>query len=390
MLQQAIASLSLALLMLVPAEAVCSQLVVPDNYAKIQDAIDAAAAGDVILVKNSQGQASNIPVIIDKALTIVGEPYLELEVVECGNYPIPFGAVWLAGPGSGTVTLIGLRTEIPGYDCVWPAPFVAGGGFDALHIYDSDMRPANGGQTGTGYAGHAIDVDVNRVVVVNSTITGGSVRDYDCGGMPGVSAGTAIRLPGGTVVALDSTLVGGSGISTCCTYCSCPPDLTGINGVGGVAVEAALLYSAGTSITGGSGAEYLAYLGGVSGQPPSCGYLADGAAMVVGSSVSLSGDFLGSSGPLVQGLSWTLSWDLSSPMNELFWSPNLGAPTQTPWGLTFLDLSFLVDIGPLPPGPGRVTIQVPNDPFIAGVEVVVQVLGSSSGLSLPVLTAVVP
>lgn len=363
-------------------------LVVPDEYATIAAAIAAAAPGDVVLVHDSAGVPNGEPVIIDKPLTLVGEPWLELESYECADHPIPNGAVWLDGPGAGTVTLIGLRRKGPGLDCLWPAPFIGGGGFEALHIYDSEIQASNGGQTGAGQAGVTVDADVARVVVVNSVVRGGSVGDADCAGMPS-DAGTAIRLPGGTVVAIDSTIVGGQAVFTCCTFCDCPDDPASLKGHGGLGVEAGLLYTARSTVRGGPGAQYGAYAS-ASGQPVSCAPLPGGQAMLVGSHVVFTGDLLQGSGPMHQGEGWLLSSDLSSPSNRLFWSSGVSAPLSTGYGLTLLDLAFLVDLGHLPAGPQQLVIQVPTDTYLVGLQVVLQALGSQTGLSLPVLTAVVP
>lgn len=378
-----------ALLTSLAAPAAADQLVVPDDYTWIQQAIDAAAPGDVILVKDSAGALNSQPLIIDKPLTIVGQPFLELEVTECANFPIPNGAVWLDGPGSGTVTLIGLRRENAGFDCPWPAPFVGGGGFDALHVYDSDLLPASGGQTGSGNAGVAIDADVARVLVVNSTIRGGSNNDYDCYGMYG-DAGTAIRLPGGTVVAVDSTITGGQGYYTCCTYCDCPTDLSGWLGQGGTGVEAAVLWSLRSTVEGGEGAMVSAHPSQSSGSGTPCCQLPSGDAMIVGQHLVLDGDLLLGSGPMLQGEDWVLSWELSSPLAQLFWSTAPGGPLSTAHGVVLLDLATLVDLGPIPGGTGQLTVTIPSDPVIIGGEVVVQAFGVGSGLSQPVLTAVVP
>ncbi len=88
--------------LLLASPAIAGQLIVPDQYMEVQEAIDAANPGDVIIIK---GHNSN-QIVIDKSLTLVGQfvpggsSLPSISAYSAGLTLPP--AITLAGPGSGT------------------------------------------------------------------------------------------------------------------------------------------------------------------------------------------------------------------------------------------------------------------------------------------------
>ena len=215
---------------------------VPGDYPSVQDAINAASAGDTIIVQ----LASTGPLVIDKPLTIVGDPSLKLY---SGSYPCVSGTwehpVTLAGPGSGSVALVNVvAVNWPVLGCLFtPAPIV-GTGFDELHIVSSNLQAPEAGLTGSGQGTPCIEVDVPTVFVVDSVVIGGNDDDDSApcyGWFPGSLAGyPGIDNPTGTVIAMDSEVRGGDGGGAigpsgaiCLAAASCPPPPGGSGIAGG-------------------------------------------------------------------------------------------------------------------------------------------------------------
>lgn len=393
-LSKAIATLIVATL--ASPAALASQVIVPDDFPLIQQAVDAAAPGDVILIRNVPGVQGNNPVIVDKPLSLVGYPTFQLTSFDCaGPGAGAHGALWLSGPGAGTVRVIGM-TNIGFNDCVYPPPAIGGGGFEALHVYDSTLVGTQGGQTGSGYSGQAIDVDVDRLVLTDCTVTGGGMKGYDACSQVLDHAGAAVRVVGGTVVAVGCKITGGSGIQTFCCDCSCPDDMMTLVGQGGAGVEAAELYQAYSIIEGGEGATFVA-------RPQSgpvsvlCGQLPDGPALVVDDQVVLTGELLVllGDGLMHLGQTTTIMWSYAGSGSQadfvsLYAAPGVAAPLLTQHGQVFLDLAALSFIGSYHSSLATAQLPVPNDPKLIGMDLALQAYSGNQGLSTPVFTAVVP
>lgn len=379
---------------LIIAPGVPAQIYVPADYPLIQQAVDAASPGDVIVIKDLPGLQGPNPVIIDKPLSLVGDPEFELFAADCaGPGAGPHGGLYLAGPGSGTVRIIGLRV-LWGQDCLYPPPAIAGGGFEAVHLYDANLIGTAGAQSGSGFSGAAIDLSVERLVVVDSSIVGGSIRSYNCS-QPLADAGAAIRVVGGTVSVLNSTIQGGQGLLSFCCSCACPTDLSVLLGRGGPGVTTDELYQAFSNITGGQGASFYAYPQDATGTSVFCGQLPSGPALQVGSQVPITGELLvlQGDGLLHLGQDEWLTWSYpssSSTMLNLFMTPGVGAPLQIKNGVLFLDPQFLALLGSYFPAQASVQLTVPVDTALLGVDLVLQAYSSADGLSTPIITAIVP
>jgi hypothetical protein len=104
---------ALAFSALLTQSSFAGQLHVPGDHATLQGAIDAASAGDVIVVAGGV----HPPITIDRPLTIVGEdgdrPTIRYHTgpekpgPSCGQQP----AIRLAGSGAGVVVLASLDIE---------------------------------------------------------------------------------------------------------------------------------------------------------------------------------------------------------------------------------------------------------------------------------------
>ena len=107
-----LASASLAAIL--AAGSTPAQIEVPGDYATLQAAITAAAPGSTIVVTTPVLQG---PIVIDKPLTIIGDPVANLGTEGPCFSPIPV-PIELAGPGGGTkkkpVGLIFIGVSTPG------------------------------------------------------------------------------------------------------------------------------------------------------------------------------------------------------------------------------------------------------------------------------------
>jgi hypothetical protein len=379
----------LAFLLLLAAPA-AAQIHVPGDYPTLQDAIDGASPGDVIVCAGGPGT----PVVVDKPLTILVENRLSL-YAGCIQDGKADSAIRLEGPGSGKVVLANLI--LGSKDCNYPAPGISGGGFDELHVLDTTIEMESG-FSGLGHGGHAIDVDVPFVLIANSDVHGiGSDSDH-CLGMLHSEEFAGVRNPNGTVMVIDSTIRGGSGGATeflCCIACPCPalPD-DALGGQGGPGIIADQVLLANSTVLGGEGATFWSYpLGSPSspiGTPTSCGKQDDGPEIVASALHVLGGTLSGASSASPGG-TYVLGWDLPGPGAFLFFSP--GATEPVPIGASFLVLeaataSFL---GPIPTGsPQSLTVSLPAAPELLGIEFAFQAWDAGLGLTRPVVGVVQP
>jgi hypothetical protein len=375
---------SASLAAILAAGSTLAQIEVPGDYATLQAAITAAAPGSTIVVTTPVLQG---PIVIDKPLTIIGDPVANLGTDGLCHTPIPI-PVELAGPGYGTVVLAQVNLQ----QCIdggYMTEVLGGGGFSELHIYDSTVFTSPTGLTGSGAGDAAVKVSVPFVLVSGSTVIGGADAIDICtfGGFGGIQipylAYPAIDAPGSLVTLLDSFVQGGSHLTFCCEYCACPADLSTIVSPGGPGVVASEVLVAGGTVAGGAGARILADM-------VFCGTSPDGPAFVASTVDALPG-VLSSSGPLALGTSWTLSYVTPGPLGALFFGLGANVPAYLPGqGWYFLGPDLLL-LGPVPVGvPGTFTAPIPADPILSGFEVTFQLFDTSTGLSRPEIGVLVP
>lgn len=352
-------------------------LEVPGDHATIQAALDAAPPGAVIV-------------------TLVGDPAPQLEGGGPPPPEYPWGLpVWtppilLYGPGSGEVVLSRIDTGAFVATSYSVRPALYGGGFDELHVYDSEIiAPDVGSMDGLGFGQSAIDTDVPFVVIERSRVKG-SRTDIDdaCIGNPGSwSPAPGIRTPG-EVVVLESHVSGGdTGIFRYqpwptpddCEPANCP------SFPGGIGIECATLLRDGSTIEGGRGARWITCFDPV----VVCCESEPGAATFVTFDIPL-GDDLGGSGPIVLGRSYDLDFQAPGPVGELFLSLGLDPPFVVPGlGLNFLEPATTVSLGTVTT-PGHRTLRIPMSATLLGRTLAFQLVDPVVGYSRPVASVVHP
>jgi hypothetical protein len=370
-----------ALLCLVFARASAAQLVsVPEDYSDLQAALDGVSANATIVVHGGQW----LPIVIDKPVTIIGDP--QPLIMPDGPPPTAASPVTLAGPGSGVVRLVNLQLGggVDGGFYSACDPSIAGGGFAALHVFDSLVEGAPWQfEYNIVYPGaDAIRVDVPFVWIERCTVRGAdSVADGHNTYAGAFDAGDAIVAPG-TVVLLDSSVRGGDGPSLpwdAGGLGGCAPTCPG--GSGGDGVVSAQLVRANSSIEAGSGTQWLDELG-----VDFCCQGPAGLALDVGTVTSLADD-LTSSGPALAGAPYTLAWTAPGPAVLLFVSPGVGPAPH--FGAARLFLEGPLFLGLLLPSPSQLTTHIPGSPAYSGLEFAVQ-LYTTQGWSRPVAAVIAP
>jgi len=349
--------------------------VVPDAFPTIQAAVDAAAAGDVVLVRGGTHE----PFRVDKALTLIGKPrprVVPFTESEAGNVP----AVELAGPGSGKVALVNFEVggTINGLEFYLSRPGISGGGFDELELQDCEIAGPTWQQlTGIAIGSPALATSVPALVISRSVLRGARSDNDGCYGNypPGADA---IQAPSSTVVLLDSRVTGG-GSGSMCGFGSCP---TG--GAGGTGIVAAALYEAGSVVEGGAGG--LGFPDGSYSE--SCGAAADGAALDVATHVVLAGQLSAQGAPEL-GAEWTLAWSTADSSSTLFLGRALRVPPLVSGSaLVFVDDVFLVRN--FASGSAALSYAVPYDAALLGQRLVAQVSTPVAGLTRPLVQVVQP
>ena len=182
---------------LLAASSLLGTIDVPADFPAVQAAVDAAQAGDVILI---DGGTYAEAVTIDKAVTLVGRAgpvsTISAGVAQAGP------AIRLQGPASGVVTLCNLTIAVQG-DHAHSA--IEGGGFSELRVMHCDIPAPQ-------VAEPAVDVAAPITLIVDSTVVGGAgapgiatshdLLAYDCHltGAPAVDVGGAFHRNGTTLV----------------------------------------------------------------------------------------------------------------------------------------------------------------------------------------------
>lgn len=372
--------IALALLAGGSAQAHAAEIHVPGDHPTLQAAIDAASPGDVILVS-----INSDPVVVDKPLTILGDPVFDIKVSCMGSTGIH--GFRLAGPGIGRV-VIGNVTSTTG-DCFQPGSSIGGGGFEELHVFNATFipKPLLSGQA---RGSSSIKVDVPLILVEGSDIVGGKADADDCymDGSLYDDVTYAIEAPASTVTILDSKISGGGPAlfycCDCCNECSCPPVLPkgGEGGNGVVAND--VFVDAASVVTGGTGSTFEVVVPGLT-----CAKKPDGLAFIAGAVHQLPGNIDGS-GATPLGGTFTLTFDVPGPLAVLFFSTAVGAPALIP-GAGYAYLASPVLAGPVPTGaPQSVAFAVPAVPALLGLEGGFQIFDVTLGLTAPAVGVLGP
>ncbi len=386
----ALPAVALAALALAAPAAVAADVIhVPAEVHDLQQAIDGAAPGDIVVVTGG----SWAPIRIEQPIRIVGAlggPKPFLRVPEPGDPGA--AAVTLAGPGAGLVVLGNLEIggEVDGafFDTAHPA--IVGGGFDELVVTDCVIEAGEWVSTTLPLDGaHAIDVDLPLLAVETSLVTGGRGTSALSGLFIAIlpAPGDGIRCTG-RVVVNNSVVAGGAGYdesfsdgvlcSLKVTVCELfPPEA----GVGGVAVVAASVRDGGSSLEGGAGTQLTCIDGGVT-----CAF-ADGPA-VVAPDVEVETSFL-----VTVPTTPSAGSALGVAYNSTVGSPSVYGvvaslaptlPVVVPAGELYADPSSLAVV--FAPGGGGLLLAdftLPRDVRLTGAAFVVQVWDPFEGLSMP-------
>jgi len=358
-----------------------AQIHVPGDFADLQDAIDAASPGDVIVVHGGTFQA----ITIDKALTLLGSPPPLLEPTPNGSgYLAP---ITLAGPGSGEVVLSRIRTggTAVGFTQSFNTAGILGGGFDELHLYDCDVHsPEWCCLTGLGTGQPGVSVTVPFVLVERSSVTGSATNIDDTMMTSGWPGPPGIDAPSSTVVVLDSSVRGGASAEFTFPSFDCGGSCP--NGSGGAGVVADVLYYSDSALDGGAAARWRDPMGNTCCSSGTVG------APFVANTVNLLGNALDADGPPRLGSTYVLHVASGTgsratsahpgPAAVLKMSNGIDAPVNV-GGLGALFLSGApVSLGVVPAF-GDVGVPLPLDLTLYGREVAFQLLGRPSGYSRP-------
>ncbi|MEM7308690.1 MAG: hypothetical protein AAF682_18550 [Planctomycetota bacterium] len=355
---------------LLAAHAHAAEILVPGDFADPQAAVDAANPGDVVRIAGGTWG----PLVVDKELSILADPAATF-VGQPGAIGVTAQpAIRLAGPGAGSLVLSNLVTA--GQTGVFDLdvePGILGGGFDELYVLDSTIR-ATEWFFFDGFAPGepGIDVQVDLLVVEGSDVRGGFSADNFCCGITSGPDGPAGIRASDAVLLLDAVVQGGSAGPYRGFSC-------GSGGEGGPGVEADSLFSAGSAITGGAGADWIE----VGSYSLLC-TKPDGPATLVTTEAAL-GDELQLAGDFALGDSITLSWSAPALQVALFFGFGVGTPSFLPGaGWLFLDpagATFLLAL----PSPGGVVLPVPAIPSLAGQVIAIQAAGGTGELTRPVV-----
>lgn len=374
----------IALVCVVPASLHAAQIHVPGQFVVLQDAVDAALSGDVIVIDGG----THAPVVIDKPLTLVGVNGNRPLIESPAGIDVP--CVSLAGSGRGAVTLANIHFdgETDGSVFSQSPPVIAGSGFDALHLLHCDVQPFEWVfLTGLGAAETTVSVAVPFLLVQDSVIVGGQggvdfAFDFTPPGAPAIEAS-------GDVAIFDSVVQGGAGADDVMPYDliqSAACSELGGKGATGV-VAGGTLYRSGSLISGGAGASIWAFIAGF-GSFPFC-IAAAGADVDVGTVVDFPGDLMLASGPMIEGANFQLAFS-AFPDTLLLIGLAPSAPQSVGPGLLFTDPNLMLAV-PIPLfGVTVLTLPIPSDPGAAGAVLCFQTYSSFEGLSRPVFAAYLP
>jgi hypothetical protein len=359
---------------------------VPGSFPTVQQAIDASAPGDTIVVHGGTWP----PILISKPLTIVGSPEATFDNTGVAVFPLlQAPCIRLSGTGDGAVRLAQVRTKgvTNGFQFSGAGPAILGGGFSELHVLRSTIQsPTWCCLTGSAIGVPAISVSIPHVVVSASTVRA-SDSDVDfvpISGFSGVAGPPGISAPD-TVVVLDSTVTGGRSSGSSYFPGTAPPGGCPCldKAAGGTGVSAARLLVAGSTIAGGKGGDVF------NGSVP-WGTAPSGPPTQVTTHVQLPQDFT-ASGKIAVGGTWTVTWTVSGPFGVLLLAGPALPTNVAGLGWLFLDFSTLHFAAAFPAGGSHsFTFDVPPNPALTGLEIAAQFWGPEHGLTRPVIELVSP
>ena len=236
-------ALLLAALALTPS-ATAGEIVVPTDQPDLQAALAAAAPGDVIRVRTNADQAVAPSLVIDKPVTILGEPVCNIRIQHLGPHGIE-----LQGPGSGEVTLARVDLRYASQDSSG-ARAIFGGGFDVVHLVDSDIVHDHAPFSGLITESYpAVELTgVTLLSVAGSHLRGGRAgADSYCvspSSFHFTDGRAGIDAPNTAVLLTDSVVEGGvGGDGTEVAFLPCDTSLDGWGGRGGAGVRGDALRS---------------------------------------------------------------------------------------------------------------------------------------------------
>lgn len=370
------------------------------SFTSLQQAIDAAAPGDVIVVLGGCYRG----IVVDKPLEIIGTGTILRKTASCST---PFSgsgepdacantacpALEVGAPGA-SITLAGFtidgRWDAGLDDSNAEATIRCAAGTD-LRLYDCTVTgPVGIHPTGIAITtAAAIEAPGAMVTLVRTSVTGGE-HVTDSGDSAYwlflVAADGPPAIAAHDVVMIDSTVIGGTqgNYVLAPSDVSCPPSWSsGVNpafGSGGAGVIASRLIRAGGVLSGGAGAKITDACGGIPGfvynQQPSgeeCNCI----------KIVTLGDDLASSGPVHAGASWTVAASGAGGLLIVGTvMPNSVIQSGAANGLLFVGAPVVVL-----PGASFTTMVRPH---LVGLEVGVQWLSSTGTLSRPVFEIVQP
>ncbi len=350
---------------------------VPGDFEGVQDAIDAAQAGDTIVVEFDVWSG---PFVITRPLTIVGGSTMP--------YFRPGGAgstgelFVLDGPGKGTVVFsnVIIGAQIGG-NFEEGAASITGGGFEALHIYDSVVQgsPWSDNMSFVRPGVDAIDVSVPLVWIERSEIRGGDTDNYDAyPHSQGFDAGHGL-VTTGTAVVIDSLIDGGNGTVIRWDGDGCPQDCPGGDGGDGIVCDQ--LISSNSTFDSGFSSSWDQRTGGVW-----CCRGESGIAMQTQQHLTMDQDLTGSGMPQL-GNSYTLDWTIPGSTGLLFFAVAPRTPEVARGDLWCLGASATVVAAVA--SPSNLTLDLPVDPVWTGTEFVFQIM-TSEAISRPLAGTLVP
>lgn len=257
-------------------------LIVPDDAINLTAAVALAQPGDTILVRTTLDQNGLGPVLIDKSLTVRGEPVC--------NFDLGAPALILTGPGDARLELENVVMGY-GFTDADARPSLSGTGFEEVVLKGCEIFHDNFAGSGMiTLTEPAVDLpDVERLALLDTQLLGSPAGADDCvinlflfgNGEPGIFA------PAADVTLLASEVSGGRGGQVESTVQPCPGDLSEWPGKGGIAVVAARVFQTQSTATGGQGALWRSQVLGLCnvGQSVVCGFQPQAAAFEVSGGV---------------------------------------------------------------------------------------------------------
>ena len=255
-------------------------LIVPDDAADLAAAVAMAQAGDTILVRTSADQNSQGPVVLNKSLTVVGDPVC--------NFNLTDHALILNGPANARLELENVFMSYESDPNPNANASLAGAGFEEVVLKNCEIIHDNLAVAApievTSPA--AFLPDVKRVVLLDSKLVGSAVgTDQEC--VVNLAnfmdqAATGLSAPQADVFLLSSQVTGGRGGYTEKAVWPCPSDIAEWPGKGGVGLIAKSVAVTNSSVSSGPSAQWTTVFPNLCDDPAtSCGAPFEAAALEV-------------------------------------------------------------------------------------------------------------